>query len=311
MYVIEVPAYGGPEVLRLTEHADPAAEAGLVRVRLGATTVNQADVKIRSGAAAGRLGTLVPPFVLGFDLAGTLIDDAPGLPAGTVVAGFLPWFELGTGRGTYAEIVVADPSWLAPVPAGVDLVDAASVPLSAQTAQQAVDLLRLPAGATVFITGAGGVVGRFAIQHAAARGLEVIALAGPGEQDELRALGARHTVARGAPSDVTAALRRLLPDGVDGVFDTALLGDPLLPGVRKGGSFVSASQPRVPAPERGIRVSAVHGAPDGIQLGEILDRLATGRLTTRVAGVLPLDKAAEAHRQTEAGSLAGRLVLTI
>ncbi|MFI5867559.1 NADP-dependent oxidoreductase [Streptomyces sp. NPDC051546] len=310
MRVIEVPAYGGPDVLRLVERPDPEAVPGLVRVRMAATTVNQADLKIRSGQAAARLGDLAPPFVLGFDIAGTLIDGAPGLLAGAPVAGFLPWFELGTGKGTYAEIVHADPAWLAPIPAGVDLTEAASVPLSAQTAQQAIDLLRLPQGATVFITGAGGVVGRFAVQHAAARGLNVIALASPGEADELLALGAQHTVPRGTPQDAATSTLRLAPGGVDGIFDAALLADPLLPALRTDGSFVSASQARVPTPERGIRVTAVHGAPDGTGLRNILQRLAAKELTTRVAGVLPLEEAAEAHRRTEAGGLPGRLVLT-
>ncbi|WP_329353240.1 NADP-dependent oxidoreductase [Streptomyces sp. NBC_01261] len=310
MRVIEVSVYGAPDVLRLAERPDPQVVAGLVRVRMAATTVNQADVKIRSGQAASRLGTLAPPFVLGFDFVGTLIDAAPGLPAGTVVAGFLPWFELGTGQGTYAEIVHADPAWLAPVPTGVVLTAAATVPLSAQTAQQAIDLLGLSGGAIVFISGAGGVVGRFAVQHAVAQGLHVIALAGPGEEDDLRALGAQHTVPRGTPDDAAAGVLRLVPGGVDGIFDAALLASPLLPALRTGGSFVSASQARLATPERGIRVTAVHGAPDGTQLQEILQRLATGKLTTRVAGTLPLEESAEAHRRTEAGGLPGRLVLT-
>lgn len=310
MRVIEVPAYGGPDVLRLVKRPDPEAIAGLVRVRMAATTVNQADVKIRSGQAAGRLGTLAPPFVLGFDLVGTLLDAAPELPAGTVVAGFLPWFELGTGQGACAEIVHADPAWLAPLPPGVDPIDAATVPLSAQTAQQAIDLLGLSGPATVFISGAGGVVGRFAVQHAAAQGLNVISLAGPDEDKDLRALGAQHTVPRGTPEGVAAGVLRLFPRGVAGILDAALLGDALLPAVRTGGSFVSASQARMPAPERGISVRAVQGAPDGTQLREILQRLTTGKLSTRVGGVLPLEESAEAHRRTEAGSLPGRLVLT-
>ncbi|MFF1904826.1 zinc-binding dehydrogenase [Kitasatospora sp. NPDC058218] len=104
---------------------------------------------------------------------------------------------------------------------------------------------------------------------------------------------------------------RLAPGGVDGIFDAALISDPLLSALRTGGSFVSATRTRVPSPERGIRVSAVGGTPDGAQLKEILERLAAGRLKTRVAGVLPLEQAAEAHRRAEAGHLPGRLVLTI
>jgi hypothetical protein len=111
---------------------------------------------------------------------------------------------------------------------------------------------------------------------------------------------------RGAPHDIAASVLRLAQGGIDGGFDAALIGDPLLPVLRTGGCFVSASQARLPTAERAIRVAAVRGAPDGAQLAEILERLATGRLTTRVAGVLSLGHAAEAHRQAEAGASPGR-----
>ncbi|NML52234.1 NADP-dependent oxidoreductase [Streptomyces sp. R302] len=313
MRVVEVTAYGGPEVLRSVRRPepDPADAPGRVRVRLRAAGVNQADLKIRSGRYAAALGALAPPFVLGYDFAGTLVDPAPGLPEGTRVAGFVPWVEEGTGAGTYAETVLVDPEWLAPVPDEVDFTAAASLPLSALTAAQALDLMALPEGSTVLVTGASGVVGRFAVQLAARAGHRVIALGHADDLHELRLLGADAVVPRGASEDVIAGVLGAAPDRVDGVFDAALIADPLLPAVKDGGVFVSASGERVPVAERDIRVDAVTGRPDAARLKELLELVGAGALATRVADVLPLENAAEAHRRVEAGHRPGRIVLMI
>ncbi|MET9434003.1 NADP-dependent oxidoreductase [Streptomyces sp. NPDC006551] len=314
MRVVEVTAYGGPEVLRIARRPEPEPGdvPGRVRVRLKAASVNQEDLKIRSGARAAALGALAPPLVLGSDFAGTLLDPAPGMPTGTRVAGFVPWMETG-GQGTYAEIILVEPEWLAPIPDDVDYTAAASLPLSSVTARQAVDQLGLPSGSTVLITGASGVVGRFAVQHAVADGLRVIALGLPGDEYELGVLGAAHVlpVPRGAsPAEITGVLTSL-PEPVDGIFDAALLGPPLLSVLKDDGVFVSASQERMPTAERGISVSAVRGRPDQARLKEMLEQVAARKLITRVADVMPLEEAAEAHRRVEAGHRPGRLVLLV
>lgn len=130
MRVVEVTAYGGPEVLRMARRPEPEAGAvpGKVRVRLKAAGVNQADLRIRAGRYADAVGDLRPPFVLGTDFAGRLLDPVPGMPPGARVAGFVPWFEMLTGDGTYAEVIWAAPEWLAPIPDDVDFTVAASLP---------------------------------------------------------------------------------------------------------------------------------------------------------------------------------------
>ncbi|MGW4051266.1 NADP-dependent oxidoreductase [Streptomyces sp. NPDC004779] len=313
MRVVEVTAYGGPEVLRSARRPepDPADAPGRVRVRLKAAAVNQADLKIRSGRFAAALGALAPPFVLGYDFAGTLVDPAPGLDAGSRVAGFVPWVAEGSGVGTYAETILADPAWLAPVPDEVDFTAAASLPLSAVTAAQALDLLELPEGSTLLVTGASGVVGRFAVQLAARAGHRVIALGDADDMHELRLLGAHGVVGRGSPEEVITGVLGFAPERVDGVFDAALIAEPLLPAVKDGGVFVSASPERVPVAERDIRVDVVEGRPDAARLKELLELLGAGALATRVADVIPLEQAAEAHRRAEAGHRPGRIVLMI
>ncbi|MET9671917.1 NADP-dependent oxidoreductase [Streptomyces sp. NPDC006482] len=313
MRVVEVTAYGGPEVLRMARRPEPEAGdvPGRVRVRLKAAGVNQADLRIRAGRYADAVGALKPPFVLGTDFAGKLLDALPGMPSGTRVAGFVPWYEELTGEGTYAEVVRVDPAWLAPIPDDVEFTVASSVPLASATAQLGLDRLGLPEGATLLVTGASAVVGRFAVQYAAAAGLRVVAVAHEGDESELKILGAEHAVPRGTPEEVLARVLAVAPERVDGVFDGALVGETLLPVLKDGGVFAAIAPDRIPAAERNIRVEAVRAAPDAARLKETLEKVAAREVITRVADVLPLEEAAEAHRRAEAGHRPGRIVLMI
>lgn len=312
MRVIEVRRYGGPEVLEEVERPDPRPAPGRVRVRVTALPVNPVDLWTRDGLLAAMTPGLQPPFVLGWELAGTVLEDGEGFTAGQPVVGMVPWFAVAaTGIGTYAEIVSAEPGWLAPLPAGVDPVPAATLGLNAQTAAQSLDLLGLRAGDTLLVTGASGAVGAFAVQLAAAAGAHVVAVAaGADDEPYLAGLGAKQVLPRTGPADLAAAVRGAYPAGVDALLDAALLGPPAIGAVRDGGVFVSASSPAAPAAERGVRVESVMTRPDAALLADLLTALADGRLTTRVAGTLPLADAAEAHRRLAAGGLRGKLVLT-
>ncbi|WP_017240180.1 NADP-dependent oxidoreductase [Streptomyces sp. SS] len=313
MRVVEVTAYGGPEVLRMARRPEPEAGdvPGRVRVRLKAAGVNQADLRIRAGRYADAVGALKPPFVLGTDFAGKLLDPVPGMAPGTRVAGFVPWYEELTGEGTYAEVVRVAPEWLAPVPDDVEFTVAASLPLAAATAQQGLDRLDLPAGSTLLVTGASAVVGRLAVQFASAAGMRVVAVAYEGDESELRVLGADHVVTRGAPEDVVAKVLAGDPDRVDAVFDGALVGDALLPVLKDDGVFLALAPDRVPTAERNIRVETVRATPDADRLRQNLQKVADRELITRVADVMPLEEVAEAHRRAEAGHRPGRIILMI
>ncbi|MEV7276920.1 NADP-dependent oxidoreductase [Streptomyces sp. NPDC093111] len=313
MRVVEVTAYGGPEVLSMARRPEPEAGdvPGKVRVRLKAAGVTVADLRIRSGMYVDAIGGLRPPFVLGTDFAGRLLDPAGDLPAGARVAGFMPWFDELTGEGTYAEVVRVDPAWLAPLPEDVDFTVAASVPLAAITARQGLAKLALPEGSTLLVTGASGVVGRFAVQLAAAAGLRVVGVSYEGDEHELKVLGAQHVVPRGDPAKVLADVLAYAPERVDGVFDGALLGTPVLAALKDGGRFVSLAADRTPTAERDIEVHTVVGRPDAAALTGILEQVAARELITRVADVMPLEEAAEAHRRAESGHRPGRIVLMI
>jgi NADPH:quinone reductase len=308
MRVIEVSTYGGPEVLRLVEQPDPAPVDGKVRVRVSATTVNPTDLITRAGVMAARTPNATLPIVLGWEFAGELLDPAPGFEIGQSVVGMYPWFALGDGTGTYAEIVLADPAWLAALPSGADPIEAVTIAMNAQTALQALRIAAPTSGQTLLVTGASGAVGGFAVQLAAADGVHVIAVASRGDEEFVSSLGAKEVIGR---DDLIAAVRERYPDGVDAVLDAGTAGPDLIAVVRDGGRFAAATDPAQPQAERGIHADTVHTQPETQGLADLVDQWATGHLRTRVLGVLPLADAADAHRRLAAGSLHGKLVLTV
>lgn len=310
MRVVEVPEFGTPDVLRVASQAEPRPVEGEVRVRMHATSIQPVDIALRSGALASRISDIDLPFTLGFDIAGTVMDEEAGFVAGQRVVGLLPWFLLGTGKGSNADVVVAEPHWLAPIPAELDFVRAATLPLSGITAFQALELLGVEPGETILVTGASGGVGGYAAQLASTDGAQVIATSSAGDQAWVQSLGVDAAVGRSTTGDLVEQVMARCPAGLDGVFDAALIGAPLLRLLKDDGVYVSANQARTPAPERRITVTYVHSRPDPTQLASLVTRLADGRLSTRVNTTMPLAEIAEAHRRFEAGNVRGRIVIT-
>jgi NADPH:quinone reductase-like Zn-dependent oxidoreductase len=278
-------------------------------VAVAAATVNPADAGTRAGAFRHYVPDLPMPYVLGWDVAGTVLDDGAGFRTGDRVAGMIPWFALGTGEGALAEIVSAEPAWLGRIPSGLDDRRAATVPLNGLTARQAIDVLAAEPGTVVAVTGASGAVGGFAAQLLVAAGVHVIAVASPGDEAFVASLGVKEVVTRSAGTDLAAAIRAVAPAaGVDALFDPGSAGAPLLDVIRDGGVHVTSTAP-LPDPGRGIRMGRVEVEPDAAQLQSLLDDVGAGHLHTRVADTLPFTAAAEAHRRLEAGGLRGKLVL--
>jgi NADPH:quinone reductase-like Zn-dependent oxidoreductase len=178
MHVAEVTAFGAPEVLRLAERPDPAPAPDEVVVRIRAANVNPTDLSLRSGQARARMPDLQPPIVPGWDLAGEVTavgSEARGYRPGDRVVGMIPFGRIGGRVGAYAQAAAVDPGWLAPLSTELDDATAATLPLNALTARQALDMIAAPPGATLLVTGASGAVGGFATQLAVREGLRVLA----------------------------------------------------------------------------------------------------------------------------------------
>ncbi|WP_327419368.1 NADP-dependent oxidoreductase [Streptomyces sp. NBC_01233] len=297
MLAVVVNEFGGPERVELAEVPVPRPAAGQVRIRVRAAGVNPVDGAVRAGVFGGagqRLG-------LGWDVAGEIDEvgaEVTGHSRGDRVVGL----HYGTVKplGTHAEFAVLDATAVVAAPATVDAVAAAGLPLAGLTAARAVDLLGLAPGASVLVTGAAGVVGGLAVQLAARAGLVVTALAGDGDEDFVRSLGAAAFVPRGGA-----------PAGpVDGVLDTAVLGEPALGFVRDGGVYVGVIPGAAPAAERGIRVEEQEVAADGERLARLVSLVDAGELTLRVADAFPLADAPKAHDRLATPGVRGRIILT-
>ncbi|WP_371599019.1 zinc-binding dehydrogenase [Streptomyces sp. NBC_00564] len=289
-----VTAFGGPEAVEIVETAVPEPGAGQIRIKVAAAALNPADAGVRAGVFGGagkRLG-------LGWDVAGTV--DAAGVAVGWTVGEQVVGISYGVAKslGTHADYVVVDADAVAVAPASVDAVHAATVPLNALTAAQALDLLALEAGQSLLVTGAAGAVGAYAVQLAVQRGLAVTALAREGDEEFVRSLGAGRFVSG-----------EVAPGSVDAVLDAAILGEKALEWVRDGGVFVGVIPHAQPASVRGVRTDAVEVAPDGARLAELVALVDEGVLTTRVAETFPLEDAAKAHARLGEGGVRGRLVL--
>ncbi|WP_406172529.1 NADP-dependent oxidoreductase [Streptomyces sp. NBC_00996] len=289
-----VNAFGGPEAVEIVEVEVPEPGAGQVRIKVAAAALNPVDAGVRAGGFGGagkQLG-------LGWDVAGTV--DATGVATGWTVGDDVVALAYGPAKslGTHADYVVVDAGAVAKAPASVDAVQAASLPLNALTATQALDLLGLEPGQSLLVTGAAGAVGGYAVQLAAHRGLSVTALAREVDEELVRSLGAAQFVS-GA----------VAPGSVDGVLDAAILGAAALEWVRDGGAFVGVIPGAHPASVRGVRTGSVEVAADGARLAELAALVDQGVLTLRVAETYALDEAAKAHARLAEGGLRGRLVL--
>ncbi|MEU4090515.1 NADP-dependent oxidoreductase [Streptomyces aureus] len=289
-----VTSFGGPEAVEIGEVALPEPGARQVRIRVTAAAVNPVDAGVRAGVFGGagkRLG-------LGWDVAGVV--DAVGVASGWNVGDEVVALAYGTAKdlGTHADQVVVDADAVAVAPRSVDAAHAASLPLNALTAAQALDRLALEPGQSLLVTGAAGAVGGYAVQLASRLGVRVIGLAREDDEEFVRSLGAERFVSDG-----------VAPGSVDAVLDAAILGADALEWVRDGGVFLGVIPGAQPASVRGVRTGAVEVAADGARLAELVALVDEGVLTTRVAATYALDEAVKAHARLAEGGLRGRLVL--
>ncbi|MGC5362136.1 NADP-dependent oxidoreductase [Streptomyces sp. DT24] len=294
-----LPKYGDPELLTVAELAMPSPGPGQILVRTAASAVNPVDIEVRSGRAAANVNQPFP-LVLGWDLAGTVVDLGEGtdrFAVGDRVVAMSA--QMATGVGTHAEYVALDSALAAPAPEGVELTHAAALPLAGLTADQALELLAPEPGSTLLITGAVGAVGGFAVQLAVARGVTVLALVRPSDTVAVRALGAHTVLTDDEP----------LPAGIaDALLDTAGLPGAIA-AVKDGGQAVSIVPTAAPGPERGITVRMSFVEQDGERLDRLGRLVEKGVLTLRIADSVGLSGVGAAHRRLAAGGTRGKLLV--
>src|ERR1700728_3957184 len=208
MKAVVVHQYGGPDVLKFEEYPDPVAGPGEVLVRVAATSVNPIDYKRRAGLTKD-FNPINFPGLMGVDIAGTVVTVGPG------VEGFARGDQvLAMAADTYAELCVVKAAILAKVPKGLDLIQAAALPLVTTTGNQLISATGIKAGQTVMVVGAVGNVGRSAVFTAKERGATVIAGVLKRQMDGAKTVGADQVIA----TDDDTAIANLSP--LDAVADT-------------------------------------------------------------------------------------------
>jgi NADPH:quinone reductase-like Zn-dependent oxidoreductase len=301
MKAVVLHEYGGPEKLKYEDAPDPEPGEGQVLVRVAAASVNPIDWKMRSGAAKERFPVDFPA-ILGRDVSGTVRS------VGAKVEGFAPGDKvMALAWKTYAELCVVDAKDLVCVPAGLDLIDAAAVPLVTLTGEQ---LIRLGAnvekGQTVLVTGALGSVGRTAVFTAKQAGATVFAGVRGKQKEEAMELGADEVIALDDDGD----LERL--GFLDAVADTVNgeTAQKLIAKVKQGGVYGSVVGPPANAKMHPtVRVQPIMAKPDAEKLRWLAEQVAAGKLRIPIDRMVPLADAAKAHAVAEKGGVGGKILL--
>jgi NADPH:quinone reductase-like Zn-dependent oxidoreductase len=294
---------GGPDVLKLVTVPTPEPGVSEILIRVHAAGVNPIDgAQRQTGAFVGQ-----PPFVLGWDVSGTVKALGPGVTLykpGDEVFGMLPFPQ---GHGAYAEYVVGPTRAFVRKPDRLDHVQAAAVPMVGLTAWQAlVDTAGVGERSRVLINGASGGIGHVAVQIAKARGAYVNALASAANLDFVRSLGADVAIDYNS-TDFTEAVsdQDVVLDVVGGDYPARAL-DVLKP----GGILVSTQPPSAAAvadaaAERGVRVAGVIVEADEVGMSALADLAATGNLVPAIVATFPLEEAAAASAMADVAATDG------
>lgn len=326
MKAIEISRPGAPEVLQLADRPDPVAGAGEVLIRVAASGVNRPDVLQRKGVYPPPPGA---PDLPGLEVAGTIVSgDAAAMAAAGLAIG-RPVCALVAGGG-YAELCVAPVAQCLPVPAGLSLVEAASLPETFFTVWSNVfDRARLQPGETLLIQGGTSGIGVTAIQLAKAFGARVIATAGSADKcAACLALGADHAIHYREQDFVAEAQRLTDGRGVDVILDMV------------AGDYVAREVAALAEDGRLVIIAVQGGVKANFDAGLVLRRrlvitgstlrprplafkaaiaaalrarvwplIEAGRVRPVLHSVLPAAEAAQAHALMESNQHVGKIVL--
>ncbi|WP_410812199.1 NADP-dependent oxidoreductase [Micromonospora sp. 067-2] len=289
--------FGGPEVLRLVDDAEPHADPGQVRIAVRAAGVNPVDWRNREGQFQ-KARPIELPAGVGQDASG-VVDEvgegAEGVEIGDQV--------FGRGSSTYAEFAVLT-SW-ARMPEGLSFQEAAGYPSVVETALRIIRQVGVQPGQTLLVSGASGGVGSAVLQIARDRGIAVIGTAGAANQDYLRSLGGLATTYGEGWVERVRQLGR-----ADAALDLAGSGviRELVELTRDPRKVISIADLR--APEFGVRFSGAGGSMFEA-LAEAADLISRGKLHIPVERSYSLAEAAQAHVDSQAGHTRGRRVVAL
>jgi NADPH:quinone reductase-like Zn-dependent oxidoreductase len=303
MQAIRIKDYGGPESLVLEQAPRPQPQPDEALIRILAAGVNPADWKMLAGMYKAFM-PLTFPWTPGLEGAG--IVEAVGVEVTNLQTGQAVY---GRIMGTYAEYATVPASDLQPKPALLTFEQAASVPVGALTAWQAViEAAQVQPGQRVLVHGAAGGVGVYAVQLAKWKGGQVVGTASASNLELVQSLGVEKVI------DYNATPFETVIQDVDVVIDTVGgdLPERSLKVLRSGGVLVSVAAR--PSPELGqaqnIRIPNL-GRAGSEKLAQITELLESKQITPVVGAVFPLSEARQAHELSQTGHGRGRIILRI
>jgi NADPH:quinone reductase-like Zn-dependent oxidoreductase len=300
MRAIQYESYGGPEVLKLTEVAEPHPAANQIRVAVKAVGINPIDWKFRQGMMGGDL-----PRRTGIEAAGVVDEIGEGVDDVTLGERVFGPVAGGDGAAHFALL-----EHYAAVPQSLDFAGAAALPVAVETATRTLDLLDVSGGQTVLVNGAAGAVGIATVQLARERGASVIGTASARNHDYLRSFGAEATT---YGDGLVERVRELAPGGIDRAIDDAGGGAlPALVELAGGAEHVVTIADYQGAEETGVTMTGGAGSKRAWHaLAHVAELIDAGRFSLPVAQTFALEQIADAHRLSESGHVRGKLVLLV
>jgi NADPH2:quinone reductase len=314
MQAMIIREFGGAERFELAELPDPVPGNGQVRVRVRAASVNPVDYKIRKSGAWARVPM---PAILGYDAAGTVDAVGPNVSHLEVGDDVFYSARIFGRQGTYAQYHVEDAEIVARKPPNLSFEEAASLPLAAITAHDAViGFFQTKPGDTVLVHAGAGGVGVFAVQLARAAGARVLATGRRENEALIRGLGADAVIDYRVTRFEDEVNRLTDGRGADAAYDTV------------GGDTISRSIECVRPYGKLATIVRVEGSIDGMQLrnqslyfgfmertAEKIQTLAVlaarGQVRPVIDSTFPLERLAEAHRKIEGGGMRGKIVIVV
>lgn len=312
MKAVVIRRYGSAEVLQCEELEQPKIKPEQLLIRVHASSVNPIDWKIRQGMLSLLTGNNFPMF-LGFDVAGEVVEV--GSQVTRFKVGDAIYGSTSFPGGAYAEFAAIPENFAAPKPTNMSYEEAATVPLAALTALQALrDLGNIKLGQTVLVNGASGGVGVFAVQIAKALGAEVTGVCSTRNLDLVKSLNADmvidytqqdftegnvqydiifDAVAKRAFSNCRKVLK---PDGI--FISTLPTPEVMLQG------FLTTFLP-------GQKVKFVLERPNSKDLVYLKDLIEAGKMRTVIERTYPLQELAEAHQYSEGERAVGKIAIVM
>lgn len=296
--------YGEPgDVLCLDDVDIPDPKPGHVRVKVHACGLNPADWALCRGLFAGDL-----PRGIGLDVAGivdAIGEGVTGVVIGDAILGVPAYQDYpSAGAADYAVLSI----WT-PVPAGLDLLKAAALPMAIETPQRCLNILGVKSDDTLFVYGAGTMIGLAAVQMARLRGARVVAAAGETFAAQLRATGAEVTP---YGDGMVERVREIIGGTPDLIFDAGPISDVLATLVQvadgDGHHIVTVSNHGPAADALGVR-NSFEGALGYDALSDFAALAAQNRFDIPIASTFPLTDWRTALDVSLAGHAHGKLML--